>query len=56
MKNGRDMQCPPDGGSDNMLEILERGTSRRYLRECTREWATGTIIVTLENPANLLPD
>jgi hypothetical protein len=56
MKNGTDMHCPPDGGSDNALEIVERGKSRRYLRECSREWSTGTIIIALENPANLMVD
>lgn len=56
MKNGNDLQCPPDGGGANALEIIRGGKSRRYLRECGRTWATGAIIIALENRDNVVPD
>ncbi len=56
MKNGQDRLCPPDGGGDNALEIVGRGASRRYLRQCGRTWASGAIIIALEDRANLIPD
>ena len=49
MRSG-DVQCPPDGGQDNALEIIVNGQSRRYLRQCGRLWASGAIIVALEAP------
>jgi hypothetical protein len=56
MKDGTERPCPPDGGGANALEILESGAARRYLRECGRTWASGIIIITLENRDNLIVD
>lgn len=56
MKSGPDLQCPPDGGGSNALEIVQAGAVRRYLRECGRTWASGAIIIALENSGNLIPD
>lgn len=55
MKNGPDLMCPPDAGGSNGLEIREGGRVRRYLRPCGRSWATGAIIIALENSGNIVP-
>lgn len=54
--SGETAHCPPDGGQPHALEIIQNGNNRRYLRECGRTWATGIIMITLEDPRNIIPE
>jgi hypothetical protein len=54
MKTGSDLMCPPDAAGGNALDIRERGSVRRYLRSCGRTWASGAIIIALENSRNIV--
>ena len=55
LRDGEVSHCPPDAGQPNALELIQNGNSRRYLRECGRAWATGVMIIALENPQNIIP-
>ena len=48
-KGGGELPCPPDAGSMHALEIVTQSASRRYVHHCSREWASGHIIILLES-------